>query len=74
MKEIFNEDSASLKWSIDGDVIYGGAWPNYRHKFTEQASAESKLFDPDEELRYLSLDVMYKIAEYVLRKYNIEIE
>lgn len=23
MKEIFNEDSASLKWSIDGDVIYG---------------------------------------------------
>ncbi len=52
----------------------GNAWPNYRHKFTQSSGAESKLFDPDKELRYLSLDIMYKIAEYVLRKYNMEIE
>ncbi len=52
----------------------GNAWPNYRHKFTEQSGAKARLFDPDEELRYFSIDIMYTVAEYILRKYNIDIE
>ncbi len=52
----------------------GNAWPNYRHKFTEQSGATEILFNPDSELRYLSLDIMYKLAEYVLKKYNISVE
>ena len=52
----------------------GNEWPNYRHKITEQSGAQPILFDPDEELRYLSLDIMYKLAEYALKKYNIQVE
>lgn len=52
----------------------GKAWPNFRHGFTEQSGAEALLFDPDEELKLYSVDIMYNIAEHILKKYNIEVE
>ncbi len=52
----------------------GNSWPNFRRKFTEQSGAQSFLFDPDPELKYLGIDLIYNTAEYILKKYNLEIE
>lgn len=50
----------------------GKAWPNFRRGFSPESKAESVLFDPDEELKYYSVDIMYNVAEYILKKYNIK--
>ena len=80
---VFSENDAIKRLDIDYDGPFnmetklfnpGNAWPNYRHKITDQSGAQPILFDPDEELRYLSLDIMYKLAEYALKKYNIQVE
>ena len=52
----------------------GKSWPNYRRDFTEQSNAKPLVFDPDEELRFYSIDLIYHMAEYVMNKYNIEVE
>jgi sugar phosphate isomerase/epimerase len=52
----------------------GNAWPNYRRKFTEQSGAKALLFDPDDELKYMGLDLIYDVAAYILRKYGLEVE
>ena len=49
----------------------GKAWPNFRRGFSENSQAQSLLFDPDAELNFYSIDIMYNIAEYILKKYNI---
>ncbi len=52
----------------------GKCWPNYRRPFTENSGAESLLFDPDDELRYLGINTMYEIAVYMAKKHQLDIE
>ena len=52
----------------------GNAWPNFRRGFTENSQAENLLFNPDRELKFYSIDIMYNVAAYILKKYNIGIE
>lgn len=52
----------------------GKAWPNFRRVSSNFSNENAPLFNPDEELKYYSIDIMYNIAEYILKKYNIEID
>ncbi len=62
-------------FNMETKLFNGGkAWPNFRRNFTEQSNAEHLLFDPDTELKLYSVDIMYNIAEYILRKYNIGVD
>lgn len=62
-------------FNLESHVFNNGKmWPNYRRAFTEGAGAQAKLFDPDRELRIYGVQMMYHLAEYILKKYNIPVE
>lgn len=52
----------------------GNTWPNFRNKYTENYKGEQLLFNPDEELRYLGIDLLYNVANYMAKKHNIKID
>ena len=52
----------------------GNTWPNFRQKYSENYKGEQLLFDPDDELRYLGIDLMYNVALYMAKKHNITLE
>ncbi len=54
--------------------IFGGGWPNYRRKQSPFNTEEARLFTPDDELRRYGYDFMYGVGEYLMKKYNIDIE
>ncbi|MBE7091596.1 MAG: sugar phosphate isomerase/epimerase [Clostridiales bacterium] len=50
----------------------GNTWPNYRRPFTESSGAEKLLFDPDDELRYLGVETLHKVALYIAKKHDLK--
>lgn len=52
----------------------GKTWPNFRRPFTDASGAESLLFDPDDELRYIGIDALYNVASYIAKKHGIKID
>lgn len=52
----------------------GNTWPNFRNKYTENYKGEELLFNPDDELRYLGVDLLYDVATYMAKKHNIKID
>lgn len=62
-------------FNLESHVFNNGKmWPNYRREFTKASKAQARLFDPDDELRIYGVRLMYRLAEYMLKKYNIPVE
>lgn len=62
-------------FNLESHVLNNGrTWPNYRREFTEASKAQARLFDPDDALRIYGVQLMYHLAEYMLKKYDIPVE
>ncbi len=62
-------------FNLESHVFNNGKmWPNFRREFTPEYEAQAKLFDPDDTLRLYGAQLMYYLAEYILKKYNIPVE
>lgn len=52
----------------------GNTWPNFRNKYTENYKGDELLFEPDDELRHLGIDLLYNVATYMAKKHNLKID